>query len=535
RFLGAFGSSGFFHMPSADDAWEAVTWKLTGRGFVPGYDLERATTVLSFGCAIVEGWGSPLRSMHARSLWKENGTTLVQVEPRLSNTAAAADRWIACNPGAEADLALGMCRVLLESYPECRERLGAAVTTPDEFSSHLYHHYSLEQVAAITGLTGSMIESLAVDFAASKHPLAICGKDEGRSPIAAREVFATLMLNILVGRINRPGGLYCIERKSDSRLSAKSLHAPEKLFAAAAETSEPSVELLLVAGANPCYSQSNPRKTVEAVRKMPFVVSFSSHWNETAMNSNLVLPVHSHLEGTTDFPVYSGLKQPKLGLSKPVSKRLFNSRYMGDVLIETASRLGDPMAPFFPWGSYETCLKQSLGDRWQELTEKTVVDLPQPKIKSIPMMNTSAFHSLPTRLTGSSQEYPLTLISKVSMRLNNNADASSPFMMKTVEESVLRKNRGFVDINPDTADEQNLSEADSVMLETPHGQATVSVHLDAGTAPGLLVMARGLGHGAVDEYSGGKGTNVNELLGEMTDPLTGYNIAWGARAALKKV
>ena len=534
RFLGAFGSSGFFHMPSADDTWEAVTWKLTGHGFIPGYDLERAKTVLSFGCAIVEGWGSPLRSMHAHSLWQENGTNLIQVEPRLSNTAAVANRWIACRPGTEADLALGICRVLLEKYSACRDRLGAAVTTPEEFSSHLHHQYSFERIETTTGLTRSIIESLAVDFAASKHPLAICGKGEGRSPIESREVFATLMLNILVGSINRPGGLYCIERKSDTRLLASIPDTPETLFATAAETSDPAVELLLVAGANPCYSQSNTRKVIEMVQKIPFVVSFSSHWNETAMNSNMVLPIHSHLEGYRDFPVYSGLSQPKLGLSKPVSKRLFNSRYMGDVLIETAKGLGSSMTPFLPWKNYETYLKQSLGDRWQELTEKAVVDLPQTRVESIPKINPSDLYSPPILMTGSRQEYPLTLISKVSMRLNSGADASSPFMMKTVGESVLKKKHGFVDINPNTAEGLKLSEGDSVRLETPYGQADVLVHLDEGTAPGLVVMARGLGHGVADEYSGGKGTNFNELLGVVTDPLTGFNIAWGARAVVKK-
>jgi anaerobic selenocysteine-containing dehydrogenase len=78
-----------------------------------GYDLENADYVLSFGSGILDGWGAPVRMFRVSSLWKENQVPVVQIEPRLSNSAGKADRWVAINPGTEADLALGIAAILI--------------------------------------------------------------------------------------------------------------------------------------------------------------------------------------------------------------------------------------------------------------------------------------------------------------------------------------------------------------------------------------------------------------------------------------
>jgi menaquinone reductase, molybdopterin-binding-like subunit len=52
--------------------------------------------------------------IRAVSRLKEQKGTLVQIEPRLSNTAAKADTWLPAKPGTEADLALGMAHVIID-------------------------------------------------------------------------------------------------------------------------------------------------------------------------------------------------------------------------------------------------------------------------------------------------------------------------------------------------------------------------------------------------------------------------------------
>jgi hypothetical protein len=53
-----------------------------------------------------------------------------------------------------------------------------------------------------------------------------------------------------------------------------------------------------------------------------------------------------------------------------------------------------------------------------------------------------------------------------------------------------------------------------------------------GIVPGVVAMPRGLGHAEIESYVGGKGINVNELIGPVEDPVSGLDAAWGIRANL---
>ena len=91
-----------------------------------------------------------------------------------------------------------------------------------------------------------------------------------------------------------------------------------------------------------------------------------------------------------------------------------------------------------------------------------------------------------------------------------------------------------MEINPKTASEYNLSEGDTAELKTPAGRTAVRVHLFEGVMPGLVAMPAGLGRTGFSDYIAGKGASVNSLIPGVTDPGSGLNTAWGARAALAK-
>ncbi|MEZ4577846.1 MAG: molybdopterin dinucleotide binding domain-containing protein, partial [Desulfobacterales bacterium] len=113
--------------------------------------------------------------------------------------------------------------------------------------------------------------------------------------------------------------------------------------------------------------------------------------------------------------------------------------------------------------------------------------------------------------------------------------ASAPFMTKTVDDTVLKKETSFVEINPTTARGLNLKEGATARLTTPKGEATVKVHLYDGIMPGIIAMPRGLGHTAYSVYLADKGTNVNTLIGSIADPASGLDMAWGIRAQLTRI
>jgi anaerobic selenocysteine-containing dehydrogenase len=105
-------------------------------------------------------------------------------------------------------------------------------------------------------------------------------------------------------------------------------------------------------------------------------------------------------------------------------------------------------------------------------------------------------------------------------------------MVKTIADTVIKGKDGFIEVNPQTASAVGLAEGDLATLTTPRGAARVRVHLFEGIKPGVVAMARGLGHTAYDGFLADKGVNVNTLIGSVEDPASGHDAAWGIRAKL---
>jgi anaerobic selenocysteine-containing dehydrogenase len=231
-------------------------------------------------------------------------------------------------------------------------------------------------------------------------------------------------------------------------------------------------------------------------------------------------------------------------LSKPVFKPQFNTKHAGDTLILLAKELGGGVAAAFPWDNFEACFNQAMGDKLKTLQKNGFwidTDAAAPEWKASFKTPSGKFEFTaasaafsPVKIEGDAASFPLLLIPYETMRLSCGYIADPPFLTKTVEDTILKHNDGFIEINPKTAQAGQLSEGDAVVLQTPVGQARVRVHLEEGILPGVLALPGGLGHTAYDGYIADKGINVNQMIGPVQDPDSGLDAAWGIRAKLSK-
>jgi len=573
RFLTVYGSANFTRTPSIQDSYELTLHLMQGVQGITGFDVENADFVLSFGSGIIDGWGSPVRMFKANSSWKNAGGKVVQIEPRLSNTAAKSDKWIPINPGTEGALALGLANVIIKESIYNTSFVNNYSAGFDKWKRHILDGYSPEIVTKVTGIDKAVIVSLARDFAGSKKPLAICGRGQGRTPGSLKEFMAVHALNALVGNINKKGGVWNLpepdyinwtELKMDSVASTgiqkgrvdgagieKYLHAryllnrlPEIINSADVSP----IEVLFVSESNPGYTMPDTSSVKKAFEKIPFVVSFSSYMDETAQMADFILPNHIYLERYEDVPVATGFQKPIIGLSKPVVDPQFNTKYTGDVIIHLAKSMGGFIADAFPWENYEACLKETLGDRWDKLVENGYWIEPEftaPGWKEGFQTASTRFeftsddiNSLsryaPVKPEGDKASFDLVLIPYDSMRLAGGFIGDPPFVIKTVEDTVLKGKDILVEINPATAGKLGLSEGRYAKLTTPKGSAKVKVHLFDGIMPGIVAMPSGLGHTAYDKFLAGKGININQLIGPVEDSSSGHDAAWGINAKLVK-
>jgi menaquinone reductase, molybdopterin-binding-like subunit len=531
--------------------------------------VAQADFVLSFSSGLIEGWGSPVYMFRARNAMRQKGGRISQVEPRLSKTAAKADQWVPIKPGTEGALALGLAHVIIAEGLYQKNFIDSRSTGFDALKQIAGASYAPEAVSKLTGIEAKTIVDLAKAFAGAKKPLAVCGRGSGRIPGGLQEVLAVHYLNALAGNINQPGGVIAVPEPEyidwpepemdavasqgvqqprldgagrDSFPIARYLlnRLPEALSAGASAP----VQALFVSGANPVYSLADTPAVAKAFCKVPLIVSLSSYMDETAAMAHFILPSHAHLERYEDVPVALGFPRPILGLSKPAVKPVFNTKYVGDVVIALAKAVGDPVAGAFGWESYEACLKQTLGDAWDSLTKKGYVvdgqfkpaefetasrkfEFKNPVLAKLPVYAAQ-------RAPGDEKSFPLTLIPYDTLRLASGPIGSPPFLVKVLEETALQQNTALVDVNPATAKELGLSEGSAAVLSTPKGSARVKVHLFDGLMPGLIALPRGLGHTAYDKYLAGKGVNTNALIGSVEDPASGFEAGWGIRASLTR-
>ena len=125
RFMTVYGSPNTIQTPSMQDSYEMTLHLMQGVQALPGFDLENSDFILSFGSGIIDGWGSPVRMFKANSNWCHKHAKVVQIEPRLSNTAAKADQWIPVNPGTEAALAMALRSTRSTPRDKSRRKLRA--------------------------------------------------------------------------------------------------------------------------------------------------------------------------------------------------------------------------------------------------------------------------------------------------------------------------------------------------------------------------------------------------------------------------
>jgi len=573
RFMTVYGSPNVMTTPSVSDTLEMALQVMHGVEAQAGYDLENADYILSFGSGLIEGWGSPVRMFRANSAWRENGVKVVQVEPRLSNTAAKSDQWIPINPGTEAALAMGIAHVMIKESLINNDFVENYTEGYAGWKKMVLDEYAPEKVAAITGIDKMMIVKVAREFARAKKPLALCGRGNGETPGSLAEAMAVHTVNALVGNINQEGGVAAVpvpeytawpetgldwiarngmaeDRVDGAGSDAFPLAASllNRFAAGAVSAKKYPVNALLVSGANPVYSTADAKAFKTAMEKIPYVVSFSSYMDETAMQSDLILPNHVFLERYEDIPVAAGMHKPMVGMTQPVVWPLHNTKNVGDAIIELAGAMGGSIGDAFPWDSYEACLEEVLGGRrdalnkeglWQDeefqpagwgeafSTASGKFEFMNPDVGVMPSY-------VPLSLEGNASTFPLVLMPFDSMRLASGYISDPPFVIKTVEDTILKGKDVLVEVNPATAKSLGLADGKPAKLSTPKGEARVLVHYYNGIMPGVVAIPRGLGHVTNDKYMTGKGVNFNELIGSVEDGASGLDTAWGIRAKLTK-
>jgi anaerobic selenocysteine-containing dehydrogenase len=392
QFLRAFGSPNYVtdEYPDGSDAVMALMHGIARR---PGYDLDSARLVLSFGAPLFESWWSPVQAFVAfggSAARESRHGHFVQVDTRFSRTAARAHEWVGVPPGTHGVLALGLAYVLIKEQTFNAEFVARHVTGFEDgvdaaghprpgYRSLVLRNYRTEEVSAITGVPVERIVALARAFAAGPGAVAVCGSDVLHAPDGLLSGLAVHSLNVLMGNISRPGGVLFGDDPPLEPFAAAPLDAvaraglarpplgrtavpfgmgdPARQFAAAAAQGGGPIEALLLYYSNPLASATRPDDWSAALERIPFVASFSPFLDETARFADVVLPDLLPYERWQDAPTPPSYPYQVWGLAQPLVAPPDKTLATADVLLALARALGGSVAQSLPYADMPALLQ----------------------------------------------------------------------------------------------------------------------------------------------------------------------------------
>lgn len=631
RFLNAYGSPNHVTHRSTNGGYALAMEFMQGIQEQPAYDWANTEYVLGFGGSLFESSCQTIHMGRATSAMRRGHpgkrVKFVHVSPRFSVTAAKADEWVPIEPTTYGALALGIAHVLVrdnlydadfvrehtfgfESWRDGHDRAHRG------FRELVLTQYKPESVSRITKVPIETIERLAREMSTHRPAIALAEGTGTDATNALGTAMAIHSLNALLGSIERRGGVLArrtalpswapvepdeIARRGlaatpiDGRgtsacpLGAGSIQLlPEAILS---ERPYP-VRALILYRSNPIFSKPEGGKWVEALQKIPLVISCSPLPDESTLWADLVLPDYTYLERweVVDPAPSSGM--PIIGLRQPVVRPRHDTMATGDLVVRLGRALGNGVAAAFPWSDYREAVTQQLQgiapafasgasagerdttaliaqmektggwwgtqqfERWDEalatpsgklefysqtIASRLAALFPSEEALEQHLARRGVLsrgddlclpHWEPAQLAGDPREYPFLLDPYRGINYAEGGVRHLPWLRELPAAGLLAW-KEIVEMNPDDARRLGLEEGDSVLIESPAGQRRFHLCVHPATAAGVIGLP--LGHGPWPPTSDdARAAAGHGLLVALSDPLAGIFAHHGTRVRVRK-
>lgn len=527
------GSSRFFLMPGeVQPAVRAA--RIMGADAQPGYDLEKSDYVLMIGANALETWGPVIRNRRVFAEGRPHGeppaTTWTYCSAAQVNGAAAVNTWVPVASGTELVFALGLAHLLIKN--------GRMANAPDmaEFAA-LAEAFSPQKVSAITGTPEVLLRKIAVELLASAQPVVLAGSQSNAGASAAT-IMATIALNMLLGTINAEGGLTFLPwpttllEHAQPRSAQLENDLGAELAAIAAEKAQ-LPGMALVYDANPVYSLPDKKILLNAFERIPFKVCITPFMTETAMASDLVLPLPMGLERLDDICNPYGCCRSVYSLCVPVLPKPLTDARPLDAILSAALVAAQLPLP-------------GLADSSSAVPDKpfTMRSLISARARILQMKEEALLYGaahVGEKLAPVSLRFAADILKPVAepflrpatpgglhiapvtrMALGTPNTAIPPFGVKLIRASELQGKELFVLVNSNTAARLGLTSGCRIRLSADSGAAIeLGVSVYEGVMDNALAVPAGYGHTAFDSFSRGKGCNLADLYSIVVREKTG--------------
>jgi len=338
-------------------------------------------------------WGcNPVNTTHnTGTTWclvkaKEAGAEIVSVDPRLTNTTTTvADQWILIRPSTDAAMLIAMAYVIIKENLQDQAYLDRYTVGFEQYKRYVMGDEdgipkTPSWAETITGVSAATIEALAKKYATTKPAALIDGIAPGRTAYGEQYHRAAIALAAMTGNIginggNSPGRSWCDgfggypyklglgikvvsnPLEKEAQLRPYSLPNYEEFFPGGNRSTRftridivdailkgkaggypADYKLLYLMTYNYLNQILNLNKTIQAFKKLEFIVTHEQFMTATAKFADIVLPTSTRLE-RNDISFGEDLR-PAYGYLRQVVEPLGECKSHFEICVELAKRLG---------------------------------------------------------------------------------------------------------------------------------------------------------------------------------------------------
>lgn len=295
---------------------------------------------------------------------KERGVKLIVIDPLFTNIASKADLFLQPRPGSDGALGLGMLNVIIKEGLYDEDFVNRWAFGFDDLEKRI-QDYPPDRVEEITWVPADLIKEAALTYAKTRPAILEEGNglDQHTNVVQTTRVIAILRavtgnLGVPGGHFFRPGvGLKDISLQERAPKDVESISKNTLYTRINGQVSTPHVvdtlltgkpypiKAMIVHGSSAGLIASNCTKTLEAFKKLDFLVVNDIFMTATAEVADIVLPAATFLEQTCLVQCPGAGPPPTadtnfVGLIKKAVEPLGECRSDYSFLFELARRMG---------------------------------------------------------------------------------------------------------------------------------------------------------------------------------------------------
>ncbi|UCC41187.1 MAG: molybdopterin-dependent oxidoreductase [Candidatus Aminicenantes bacterium] len=582
KFISAVGSTNIIDRAAIKNLnrAKALTSMMRSESFIE--DVGRSRTILNFGSNPYANHdhfiGIARRLVMAQV---EKGARLFTFDVRMSETAAKSEAWYPIKSGTDGIVALAIANVIIKNGLADKDFWDRTTNYPLTMLTPHLSKYTPEAAEKESGINAAEIERLAVEFATQKPSLAMIGGGASEHENGSQNARCIALLNCLVGNLEKEGGIFYPRFPEETAPSQPTLKKSSKVIKGIFDLTKTNsrVDTYFAYLSNPIYEDPDCQTTLRLLKDekiVPFLAVMDTHFTETAMMADVILPAATFLEGwgikkvpSLDMESILSLRQPVISLLSDaevlrstlfdVNKLLDSSfkprgeaKEIGNFCLEIAHRLGGKILASLPFKDTE--------DYAAKAASSSPLLLKQGGLKAL-KKNGFYIYSSNKRLSRANEKIeiysntlkrdghlPLPVYQPVALhkKKNENEFILTPFKSNLITRGtanskwareILHENHLW--INKESAVRLGIKNGERVRVISPVGSLITRVLTTHRIHPDSVALAEGLGHKAVGNIAKakrfkskdkdtnllwwekkGNGVNPNEIIEPRTDPIS---------------